>query len=198
MIGRVSLCFALLAMLANSALAASFTVFGIELGKPLSLPECARKESYGISTYVSQVDAACFKNYQNPYMYGGHTVRWVLFPDGEKPSIVSGGVVVAFEVGGTVEGIEFDTNGIESQGSVMEALVGKFGKPKNVVKHNVQSIGGAKFDSVFATWAVSGVAVQFFGTLSRLDTGRVIINTKSGAAQRARWAEEREKEKIKF
>lgn len=173
----------LLLLLAAQAFAADNTVFGLPLGEPLSVPECARS-SYG---YVVITDKICFERlFEKEHARGSivsETVS-IRFPISELPSIVNGTSMLALVLNGRLEGIGFNTHGVSDQEIVLSALKKKYGEPKVFLPHTVQNLMGASFKVFTALWQLPNIVVTFQSTTGEIDAGLVNIDTKIGSQYR--------------
>lgn len=153
------------------------SLYGIELGKALAIPECK-------SSLVSAGEGFCFKAEANTVANllppAPHEMREfsIHFEKEHRPSISrfeSFNVQVA---DGVVQEIGVLTNGLGSQAEALKQLTEKFGKPDRLDVVQVQNSFGAKFDAVHADWGtVGGNMVQLIGTLSKLDNGVIVATT---------------------
>lgn len=167
----------LLALFATAANAEGVQVFGFELGKPLSLPECPYK-TFGSSPkkmYEILVQETCYWDTEKDRR-SGIPVKRIVFSQKESPAIVKNWQIEAIESNDILVGFEFLTAGIESQDLVLSQLTQKFGKPESLTKRSVQTKFGATFGAVDASWKYGDVSVSFNGTTDRIDFGRVTID----------------------
>ncbi|MCX7178198.1 MAG: hypothetical protein NTX56_05280, partial [Proteobacteria bacterium] len=111
-------------------------VFGIELGKPLSVKECPRRaDSKDVYVFSGDLKEPCIQ------LGKGNTV--LVFPLNKDtwPPLVSpnsGGVVLKI-IDGNVESAEFNTFGPMAAPRDLELLQNKYGKPTSVENSTVQN-----------------------------------------------------------
>ena len=152
-------------------------IFGIELGKPLTLPECSYQIGGGMKLYDTVQQAKC-KEDQRPDRAIGVTWTPVNFPADQAPVIAKWTYVNAYMLNGIVEGIEFPTAGVSSQYVVLTQLKQKFGAPSAVSTRSAQNAMGAAFSVIEAEWHTGAITVSFHGALDQFDKGRVEICDK--------------------
>jgi hypothetical protein len=166
----------------SNAVAADQTVFGIQLGEPLSLPECERTGS----GYSLLVKAVCFESLSAiPSSEEMRTIR-IRFPLNDSPNLVSGGVLLAQVIGGRLEGVGFNTAGLRNQEAALTALKQKYGEPRALVPKTVKNRLGASFETFDALWETPEIQVTFQSVASSLDSGLVNIDTRKGKEVRDR------------
>ncbi len=188
----------LLTLFANSAYATDTTIFGIDLGKPLSLPECRKETKYGMTQYEFLPETMCFQFEKYIPIGYKQNVKTVQFPSKVAPEIMMGDKLTLLEIDGNVEGLEFNTRGIMTQDGVIAALVEKFGKPTKFVNEKVQNKMGAVYDSIYSKWVKKNLTIEFYGTFLRLTDGRVYIDTDKAANLRKKWLQEETAQKTKL
>lgn len=152
------------------------SVFGIEIGKPLSLPECDQSKDIHQDVCVDRPIGPLAETED----------RFINFVDSKQPSIVSAenGSIRVFMVNGKVAGFQFFTDGIRTQDIVISQLTEKYGKPILLERDEVKSLNGGSFQSVTAAWETNGLKVSFLGTVGMLTKGRVTIDTDASRAAR--------------
>jgi len=154
------------------------TVFGVQLGKPIQSVPCS-----GWPEKVACLSAPLDKQ-GLPKARGGEIS--MLFPTASMPRWVTGPSVRLELVEGSVEKITIYTPGTSEQQQALTDLITKFGPPSKQEIKPMQNGFGAQFDVVDATWQRADWRVWFAGSLSRFDTGVVVISTK-------RWDDESSK-----
>lgn len=143
------------------------SVYGIQLGQPLQLPEC-RGSRPGI----------CYER------TGGPSVL-VHFPVEQSPRIVKAGVLAALLVDGRVEGIGIDTPGISTAEEALQTLQAKYGEPHTLVHGSAYNRLGAKMETVTATWHLSNLTVRYESVARTFQSGLIQIDTPIGNKARA-------------
>jgi hypothetical protein len=163
------------------------TFYGLELGKPLSVPECEKR----LSISGRQLEYSTTPNFmcaQTPGMpqstpsdfSRGAVIR---FPFLKSPTHLKDGWMSVFSDGGVVQAIRAYTRGLESQESLMRDLTAKYGPPTNTTISKVKTRIGAEFDNITATWDISdSLQVQYLGMLASLDQGVIFVGSKRGLA----------------
>ena len=166
----------------------AITAFGIELGKPIGLPECKADGRFAKLIAEKQYDAnqaaTCLEATHRQMNDYYTTERKVTFGGDDAPTIVKWGRAYITEFDGAVQSIRFLTAGIEAQSLTLEALTSKYGKPLAIDSTPVKTAMGASFDSVSAMWETPLIRVSFLGTTGRIDTGSVFIELTEAAARR--------------
>jgi hypothetical protein len=170
-----------LTMLSTTFVAAADTnsVFGISLGKTLTMSECKRG-SYGYSPLVTKT---CFQRLEgSKHLTGpfGDGFRAVNFPFEEKPELVSGIEYWVLVIDENVEGVSFNTEGVADGAEVLRSLKEKYGKPTYLTPKTVKNLTGGIFEAYDATWKLSDIEVELHSVRSSLDWGSVEILTKKG------------------
>ena len=187
----ISFCaYALLMLAAYSCPAAAedMTVFGIPLGARLQIAEC-EKRIVGTTTVYSTATAVCFQRLgsqdavQATKPIENESIL-IKFPVTEAPPVMSGGAAVGLVMDGNLEGVAFNTRGVDSQDQVLDVLTQKFGKPTSRVPKQVQNTLGANFDVLDARWTLPQVEILFRSVTSRVDTGLLNIDTRKGSDYR--------------
>src|ERR1700733_8237106 len=112
--------------------APSMTVFGAELGKSVSIPECAinpRMKALGSIVYEVTMDGpeiVCFQRYGDPLGPGGALgleERVIInFPKSKTPELLVGGSMDGKIMGGTLEELSFFTAGAGTERFFLRAL----------------------------------------------------------------------------
>lgn len=172
-----------------SCSAAALEVFGIPLSTALSLPECQYRqlEKTGALVSYSRGPALCFQYIGlRPLTPTAFPLLDLIFPIGDAPTYVARQRATILVIDGLVEGIEFDTTGISVQHSALSALKAKFGEPTKFEPKVLQNRMGAKYETFDAAWSLPNLEVNFYGTMSRIDSGEVSILTSKGHDYRKR------------
>lgn len=148
-------------------------LFGLTLGAPLQLPQCDFQLLPKMPTCVAKARG------------GSSEDREIHFAMSEAPDMVRAGVAYPFERDGRMLGIFFETDGVNNQHAVLDALEKKFGKPTSVVRRDVGNLAGARFGALGARWKRSEFTVVFRTGEDRVDRGTVEIMTAEGLRIRA-------------
>lgn len=181
---------------ALSAVAQS-TVFGLELGKELTIPECSRDR---LGYYEIMPKALCFKRVfdeksKAPVLNGSLEAEW---PTGTAPEFVKGGTVLLSLTDGKLEGMGFLTHGIATEELVLTALNEKFGTPADLKKETARNGFGVTYAGTVATWSKPNLSVFFESIHSNVKTGFVRIETDKARDARLKYLEEQAKAKAKL
>jgi len=175
-------------LLMIAAAASPQSVFGIQIGQPLAIPEC--KKTPRIASlpdvdfgYEMRQPVVC---HQAARVNAGETwaTETIVFPLESMPTIARSGKMDAMIVDGKVIGFTIPTAGIESQEVVISLLTEKYGKPASVTRSSVQNSVGGSFQAISAIWATAGLAISFNAAPYRLDIGEVMIDTPAALALR--------------
>lgn len=162
------------------------TVFGIALGKPLELADCASSVVAGMKLYDSVQRVHCREDARaDRDRVEGVSWSRVQFPAAEAPLIAKWAYVNAYIIADVVEGIEFPTAGVSSQEVVLAQLSEKFGRPTTINSIPKQNAMGASFKVYEAEWRLPTMTVSFSGALDAIDKGRVEICRPRLCAARA-------------
>lgn len=175
-------------------------VFGVRLGEPLTLPECAFNKRYGRLSY----EIASYKN-PPPDCWKRNMLGTPGTPlQGNETIIVQfRSLPFGFEAGdptiklieGRVEEFRFTTVG-GAQRDVFDALAKKYGTP---VSHDVQQVQnrmGASFASITAHWSFPNLSVLYLGLSSTVDKGVLVISSsKANQAEQERIEEQKAAER---
>jgi hypothetical protein len=161
------------------------TAYGIEIGAPLPLTECPRKEiagsvMYGVAAQPCVQDT--FPKVGVPLDRGGGLI---VFPPGQSPAGSAWNRIGVVLLDGRVGALVVSTAGLHTQQQVYDTLVAKYGEPSQKSLLPVQNALGAKFESIVATWdRGENLQVLFRGTSGRIDSGEILIGTHAGLAER--------------
>jgi hypothetical protein len=131
------------------------SAFGLDIGKPISLPLCP---GIGATQFVDLVQKkTCFEQ-ASKYSNGRAKVH---FAREEMPSIVSGFVINVTLIDNKLEGLSFDTPGLNSRDRVLNVLTDKYGAPTKLNKESLQNGYGARYESFIAEWDESDLYVIY-------------------------------------
>jgi len=162
-----------LALFAGSAHAQlDRTVYGLELGKPLSIHECALTKVYKKAYVYGYHDAdVCFQH--QPTKFGdvwkvtepvstpafNEDVK-IIFPLDRRPQITVGDPIGTV-VDGKLEGIRMKTGGVRTWDIVLDALTKKYGEPSARRDLQESNLMGAKIPVIVAVWTSPELVVEF-------------------------------------
>lgn len=169
------------------ASAAEISIFGLELGKPFDLKECAfKKVTKTLSFYEATTDTVCYKRVSNDEAGRGISPAddkvFIEWPRGQEPEIASFGTLSVWIIEGNLESVRFGTQGVISQARDMKALTDKFGPPTTGLTPVAQNGYGATSQTIRADWRSDGVSVYYNSAENSFSSGFVRIQTAKGAA----------------
>jgi hypothetical protein len=122
------------------------SAFGLDIGKPLTLALCP---GIGATKIVDLVQKqTCFEQASK---YSNDRAK-VHFGIQEVPSIIKGSVINVTLIDDQLEGLSFDTPGLEAKDRILGVLTEKYGAPTKFYKESLQNSFGARYESFFAEW----------------------------------------------
>lgn len=176
------------ALIAASASAES--IYGIEMGAPLRLPECpvSKLTPKADARYTPFTNELCVRlKTPGAPRSEENQASWIVFPYADQPAHSKGNLVGVFVLEGIVQVLVVSTAGEPTQLKVFEDLQARFGTPSNSSTVPFQNRMGATFQGLVANWdRGDALQVEFFGMASRIDSGQIVFGTKAGVAERAR------------
>lgn len=174
--------------LSLAAHATDMSVFGVELGKPITLPECPYKQlSDGMKLYDVMPKLTCVHD-PHPLQGYGQPPRELSFGRDEVPAIVKNWTAFLLQdENGNVIGFHFLTRGIETQDAVLAQLKAKYGAPSKIEPRSIRTAVGGPFDTFDAQWTLPDLVVEFQATNGRIDRGDVTVDLPAAAALRKQW-----------
>jgi hypothetical protein len=179
----------LIALTGLTAHADSPTVFGMELQKPFVVPECPYKHLTKtlLEYWPPPTQGVCYqmtedKDAGKPRPINDQVkLRW---PDNGSPRLVIAYSATATIIDGNLEGIAFNTLGIQSQERDLTALKEKYGEPTQIANDTVQNGYAAKFSPIRASWTLGDIVVALDGAQSQVNSGLIRIETVQSMAAR--------------
>ena len=179
----IALAISLTALLGPSA-ARAVDVFGVELGKALSVPECAKSAEFAGIIYGFQQSTVCWATQNHEGVSARNelvtTPRddsvFILFPTRERPAFVIHETLKALLIAGNVEEIHFDIDP-NHFAAAYEAFVQKFGKPRSRSNSPVRNRLGVAFDNLRFQWDISGTVVFLEKRSRDIETGYAVIKS---------------------
>ncbi len=158
-------------------------VFGVQLGAPVTLPECVRLEGETpnadgrIYYHVDQATTCAGLPFRRPNSpFRGADVQ---FSREEKPEITSTDMIgLDFSKDSDkVIGIETGTPGYAAAALIIAQLTAKFGKP-TVVDDDRQVVGGISVPTKHLIWKRSGFTVDYQSVYPfYTKEGRILVST---------------------
>jgi hypothetical protein len=173
------------------------TIFGMEFGQPLTIPECPTKGAYSMEYELfanhtcyerlnryKRLGVSMFQQYDKKHLppklppLSTEEVR-INYPFSERPEITNT-TVGAILIDAKLEGISFGTRGIVDADAVLDRLKVKYGPSPTIVNTKVQNRLGASFDAFYAVWILPNLRVGFRSVSESIDRGLVVIDTVKG------------------
>lgn len=156
-----------------------WTVFGLELGKPITIPMCKHKVLPGglVSqfTYEDDPAEACYEPdiqlSDAPWRRGS-----VNFPLKRAPRIVVGSSGFTLIVDGKLEGLRFDTLSYTVTDGVISELSEKFGRPTSVTRFTATP-SGIPVPATHAEWRLPNLYVSYRSIDRSMESGTLLIET---------------------
>lgn len=191
-------------LMAVSAASTPVSVFGVEVGRPLSLSECAPNESYlnhvrsqsekkpsrrlskPYLVYEGPTAKPCFQRYKNEFSaapLSSETIT-IRFPFSERIplELISKWEIQAFVRNGSVDLITFETPSYRFQEMTLAALKAKFGNPSTLEPVPLQNGFGAQSQALRAVWHPTPTVKAVFSSFAGNDQGDFTIGTADGIA----------------
>lgn len=168
----------LFAMAAAAATGAPPTVFGLEFGKPPSIPLCKHKvlpDGSESITYEQDPAVTCYEP-DTELRDAPWRRSFIDFPMRKAPVIMDANVLDAWIIDGKVEGLEIETLNHNHTSAIASELATKFGKP-TTVERDRSEVEGIAFPSLVYTWRLHGLTVTYTNIGDGLDHGKVEIDT---------------------
>ena len=140
---------------------APVSVFGIALGQPLALPPCSTAKFFGNTSDVTEITQQRFcatkliQITNSPFQRSD-----LIFPEKQKPSVVSVNLASAYIWKGKVEAVDFATPDYNYSTSVLDGLKAKFGQP-SYTRIGRSVVEGIPIPSLEAHWTLSGATVDY-------------------------------------
>jgi len=169
------------------ALGSDMSVFGLRLGEKFSMSECPRQMLGKTVAYGFPGTEPCFERPLGKTGERGPIINdtvLVKFPLSQIPSLVAGLGISVLIIDGNLEGVGFNTRGVDNADWALKRLKEKYGEPTAVVPRTVQNRMGAAFEAFTASWELPGLYVHFESVSTSLDSGLVNIDTKLGREHR--------------
>jgi hypothetical protein len=188
------------ALYAVAADSIDHTVFGVELGKPLTVAECPRSTNFttGYDHFLAKREGICAERKASYKTGWGATEINVYFPLAESPNFVKHGQFGVGTIEGNVENIVFSTSGLNMQDVVLEKLKEKYGSPTRLENFQVKNRMNATFQTFKATWIFSDFVVTFKGVTDTLDDGEVEASTLTYLRVYNSWLEKKQQSEPKL
>jgi len=164
------------------------TVFGLELGAPIALPECQRMPARflapGVKPPYSSVQIAPCQQLPGEYGPGTETDGLVRFPPDKLPAIVGVDIMETTVLNGRLEALSAATLSYNSAPGIVRELTAKFGAPTARETETVL-VEKIAVPSIHVTWSRPGYSVDYHSVAeNEIDYGDLTIETDAGRAAR--------------
>ncbi|MFJ1470128.1 hypothetical protein QPK29_020650 [Massilia sp. YIM B02787] len=157
-------------------------VFGLEIGKPATLPVC---QYTAAGKYAGVQPSLCIEREVDSERFGNYSARRIHFPVAETPNWFYNDSIVSGYIDGKLENVYVNTSGYSSKDQALEALVKKYGKPTDIFEQEAQNEAGARYKVFNYKWVLPGLYVEFWPVQSTsLDVGIIRIETPVGKEKR--------------
>ncbi len=170
-------------------------LFGVEIGKPLALPDCLETGKQPFGPYEGKQEAFCIgpDRFEGNRINRGDGKATLKFPNYSAPEYMLFDVNVTSR-GGLVQHVDFATHGLEAQSIVFDTLKGKFGNPSKISTLKMGNMVGASFDVISATWLFrDGTTLKFDGSTGDARFGLVSMSSSAELQIEDKHIEEQEK-----
>lgn len=176
-------------LIAASVASAPVSVFGIDLGAPLSVPECQGGQpavgrfAFYLRNYKNPSGTPCYKRLsaQGNNMPPVNETVHVQFPSGERLAAMNyDNIVVVQLLEGKVAFARFNTRGTVFQDDDLATFTAKFGKPAILESLPLQNGFGAKTTAISAGWKVRPGITAAFTSFSGGKYGDFSVGTAAG------------------
>lgn len=164
------------------------SLYGIALGKPLPMPECASKLASGIKLYVK-------RTIEDPTCYEESIGFQIYFQSGSIPTMAKSGTIDARVSKGLITRVSIVTDGFDSQEADLGKLVAKFGSPSSLRRDAMVNGYGVRFSAITAEWKLGVNVLTFKGVFGKSDEGLVVLKSPEAIDSERRMLEEMSKDK---
>ena len=176
---HVSLLAAPLLLAAAAPDARPMAVFGVEIGQPIQIPECAhsRLSNGRVSEFSYDLNPAetCrdpdIQLRDAPWRRG-----WIVFPSQRSPLILSGNMLAYFVLDGIVVGLRAETLDHNNTDAIMRELVGKFGRPTSF-ESDSEVLQGIPVPARTAVWRLGQLVVRYRNVDQDIRHGSLLVVT---------------------
>lgn len=172
---------------ASPAVAQPWTVFGLELGKPVALPECKHTvlPDGRLSKYTYELDPAVICHEPDIQLSDAPWRRGsVNFPLKQSPLILHVNSGYTHIVDGKLEGLKLETLGYANANAIISELKAKFGEP-TWSGETTSTVSGVAVPAVEAEWELPELYVSYISIGPDIDYGALLIETPVMRAVRA-------------
>jgi hypothetical protein len=167
------------ALAAATAGTSTPTVFGLEFGKPISLPACRHPMLAGGTASVAYEPDPAVTCYEPDIQLSGGA-PWRLgsvdFPTSAQPLVSKVNTINTLIVNGKLEGLEISTPDHNHTLVIVDELTKKFGKPTEV-HHQQAEVQGIAVPALEFSWRLHGLTVTYTNVDDDIDYGSIEIET---------------------
>jgi hypothetical protein len=167
------------ALAAATAGTSTPTVFGLEFGKPISLPTCRHPVLPGgtvSAAYEPEPAVTCYE--PDIQLSGGLPWRRgsVDFPTSAQPLVSKVNTINTLILNGKLEGLEISTPDHNHTLVIVDELTKKFGKPTEV-RHQQAEVQGIAVPALEFSWRLHELTVTYTNVDDDIDYGNIEIET---------------------
>ena len=154
------------------------TVFGLEFGKPISLPTCRHPMLAGsVLSEAFEPKPAITCSEPDAQVTGAPWRRGsVDFPTSQQPLVSKVNMINTLIVSGKLEGLEVSTPDHNHTLLIVDELTKKFGKPTEA-RHQQAEVQGIAVPALEFSWRLRGLTVTYTNIDDDLDYGSIEIET---------------------
>jgi len=173
------------------------SVFGLQLGAPVSLPTCQPEMIYdqpSTDLYKEDQPQTC----QTPVKTNAiwyYPQGKVIFPIKSMPEIMGYQEVTTFVIDGKVEGLSFATLGPSVDDQIIRRLSDKFGKP-TFVGEDAGNPRARFIAAKQARWEAAGYWVEYHNMTQDAANGWVRIETDKARAMREQKQQSEQQQRV--
>ena len=180
--------FSLTALLTSAICASNanaVVIFGMEVGKPISIPECIKSGEFAGVIYSFRQVEVCWATQDHEGVAARNELAsvnrddsvFIIFPTGTRPSFVVHETLKALSIDGSIEEIHFDLDA-KNFDAAYQTFLTKFGKPKSLSNIPVVNGIGIVFDNIQAQWKTDSVTISIEKRGRDINTGYASIKSR--------------------
>jgi len=166
------------------------TIFGLQLHKLFTVPECAFRNG----SYSSPTSGPCFEFVGDEDRRGRGTIRaydnvGITWPADQRPQMLTPGeYAIARIMDGKLESIGINTLGLESQPRDLQNLVAKYGQPTKTSRPIERNGYNDEASAISAEWDFGNIIVTFASAVVIPRSGMIRVDTPIAIAElKAPW-----------
>jgi hypothetical protein len=162
------------------------TIFGLQLHKPFTVPECAFRNA----SYSPPTNGPCFEFAGDEDSRGRGKIRaydnvGITWPADQRPQMLTPGqYAIARIMDGKLESIGINTLGIESQQRDLQNLVAKYGQPTKTSRPIERNGYNDQTSALRAEWDFGDIIVTFASAVVTPRSGMIRVDTPIAIAER--------------